>query len=228
MADPRPSTLIAPDDPLNLVGDPDRFVGRGGYKLDHAIDWFSIPVGGRRAIDVGASTGGFTDCLLQRGASSVVAIDVGYGQLHERLRTDSRVETVDRTNIRHADPAALGSPFELVVVDLSFISVALVAKALSELGDDSTDWVILVKPQFEVGKGHVGKGGIVTDSALHQEAVENAVAALDEAGVGALGVTASPITGAGGNHEFLVHARRDRSALDPGTVRAVVTGEEPK
>ncbi len=217
---------MAPDEPLDLLGDPERFVGRGGYKLDHAVERFSIPVKGRRAIDVGASTGGFTDCLLQRGATSVVAVDVGYGQIHERLRNDDRVQVVDRTNIRHADPGELGAPFNLVVADLSFISIALVAEALSGLGTEGTDWVILVKPQFEVGKGKVGKGGIVTDPDLHREALEQAADALGGAGTGIVAVAESPITGATGNREFLVHGRRGRSVLDPGTVRAVVTGEE--
>ncbi len=226
MADPRPSTLVAADDPVDLIGDPERYVGRGGYKLDHAVERFSVPVKGRGAIDVGASTGGFTDCLLQRGATSVVAVDVGYGQIHERLRNDDRVQVVDRTNIRHAEPAELGAPFDLVVADLSFISIALVAEALSGLGTERTDWVILVKPQFEVGKEKVGKGGIVTDSVLHREALEQAVHALDRAGIAVVAVTESPITGATGNREFLVHGRRGRSVLDPGTVRAVVTGEE--
>ena len=158
MADPKPSTLVAADEPVDLIGDPERYVGRGGYKLDHAVERFSIAVKGRRAVDVGASTGGFTDCLLQRGATSVVAVDVGYGQIHERLRNDDRVQVVDRTNIRHADPAELGAPFDLVVADLSFISIALVAEALSGLGTEGSDWVILVKPQFEVGEGESRQG----------------------------------------------------------------------
>ena len=227
VADPKPSTLVAADEPVDLIGDPERYVGRGGYKLDHAIERFSIAVKGRRAVDVGASTGGFTDCLLQRGATSVVAVDVGYGQIHERLRNDYRVQVVDRTNIRHVDPAELGAPFDLVVADLSFISIALVGKALGGLGSEGSDWVILVKPQFEVGKGKVGKGGIVTDPDLHLEALEQAMRALERTGTGIVAVTESPITGATGNREFLVHGRRGRSILDPGTVRAVVTGEEP-
>lgn len=227
IADPKASTLVAPGDPINLVGEPDRYVGRGGYKLDHALERFAIDVTGRRAIDVGASTGGFTDCLLQRGAGSVVAVDVGYGQLHHRLRNDERVTVVERTNIRHADPADLGGPFEVVVADLSFISIQIVADALRALGDGGTDWVLLVKPQFEVGKDSVGKGGVVRDPAVHQEAVELATGALASAGVGTVGLVASPITGAEGNREFLIHGRRVDSTLDPGTVREVVYQEEP-
>ncbi len=226
VADPKASTLVAPGDPLDLAGEPDRFVGRGGYKLDHAIEEFAITVGGRRAIDVGASTGGFTDCLLQRGANSVVALDVGYGQLHHRLRSDDRVEVVERTNIRHADAELLGAPFDVVLADLSFISIRIVAEPLSALGADGTDWVLLVKPQFEVGKDLVGKGGVVRDPEIHQRAIEQAVTALEGAGVGTIGAVASPITGTDGNREFFIHARRGPLTLDAGTVRHVVTGEE--
>jgi 23S rRNA (cytidine1920-2'-O)/16S rRNA (cytidine1409-2'-O)-methyltransferase len=226
VADPKASTLVAPGDPLDLIGEPSRFVGRGGYKLDHAVEQFAIPVNRRRAIDVGASTGGFTDCLLQRGANSVVALDVGYGQLHHHLRGDDRVEVVERTNIRHADAAQLGAPFDLVVADLSFISIRIVAEPLSALGADGTDWVLLVKPQFEVGKDLVGRGGVVRDPEVHERAIELAVSALESSGVGAVGVVASPITGAEGNREFFIHARRGPLTLEAGTVRHVVTREE--
>lgn len=225
IADPRPSTLVAPEDPLAIIGEPKRFVGRGGDKLDHALELFAVAVEKRIAVDVGASTGGFTDCLLQRGAEAVVAVDVGYGQLHHRLRSDGRVTVVERTNIRHADPSALGAPFDVVVADLSFISIQIVAPALAGLGGDTTDWVVLVKPQFEVGKELVGKGGVVLDPTVHEQAIGLAAAALDEAGVGCIGVVASPITGAEGNREFFLHARRGGSILDPGTVRKVVGGE---
>ena len=218
---------MAPEDPLHLVGPPDRFVGRGGYKLEHAIKHFAISVEGRHAIDVGASTGGFTDCLLQRGAEHVVALDVGYGQLHNKLRTDGRVRVVERTNIREVDPVELGSPFDIVVADLSFISIQIVAAPLSALGDQESDWVLLVKPQFEVGKERVGKGGIVRDPTVHREAIGLAVDALEAEGLGALGVVASPITGAEGNREFLVHARRGETSLDPSSVRRAVSQEEP-
>ena len=218
---------MAPEDPLHLVGPPDRFVGRGGYKLEHAIKHFAISVEGRHAIDVGASTGGFTDCLLQRGAEHVVALDVGYGQLHNKLRTDGRVRVVERTNIREVDPVELGSPFDIVVADLSFISIQIVAAPLSALGDQESDWVLLVKPQFEVGKERVGTGGIVRDPTVHREAIGLAVDALEAEGLGALGVVASPITGAEGNREFLVHARRGETSLDPSSVRRAVSQEEP-
>lgn len=227
VADPKASTLVAADEPVDLVEEDARFVGRGGVKLEHAIRAFDVPVEDRRCIDVGASTGGFTDCLLQHGAASVVAVDVGYGQLHDRLRSDERVEVVDRTNVRHADPAALGAPFDIVVADLSFISLGTVAPVLADLGSDTTDWIVLAKPQFELGKGRVGKGGVVRDPGLHHEAVGSVVAGLDAAGIGARAVVASPITGAAGNREFLLHARLGPSTLDPGTVVEVTTEVDP-
>ncbi|MEN8113825.1 MAG: TlyA family RNA methyltransferase, partial [Actinomycetota bacterium] len=181
---PKPSTMVAPEDPVSIAGPPPRFVGRAGEKLDAALDEFAIDVAGRTAVDVGASTGGFTDCLLQRGATSVVAVDVGYGQIHSRLRDDVRVDVVERTNIRHADAAGLGAPFDVIVADLSFISLALVAPNLAGLGGDDSDWVLLVKPQFEVGKELVGKGGIVRDPEIHALAIEQAANALDATGIG--------------------------------------------
>ncbi len=196
-----------------------------GVKLDGALDTFDVPVDGRTAVDVGASTGGFTDCLLQRGASNVVAVDVGYGQMHHRIRTDGRVTVVERTNIRHADPEALGAPFDLVVADLSFISLALVAPQLASLGSNVSDWVLLVKPQFEVGKELVGKGGIVRDPDAHVLAIEQAADALAANGIGVIGLVVSSITGAEGNREFLVHGRITERLVDAGTVRAIVLEE---
>ena len=222
---PKPSTLVAAEDPLSIEGPPARFVSRAGGKLDGALEAFGIPIAGRTAIDVGASTGGFTDCLLQRGASAVVALDVGYGQLHNRIRSDARVTVIERTNIRHADPDEIGAPFDLVVADLSFISLALVAPQISALGVAGTDWVLLVKPQFEAGKGQVGKGGIVRDPEVHQQAIEQAIAALDMAGVGTVGLIGSSITGTEGNREFLIHGRRTERSVDAGTVRGIAFEE---
>lgn len=222
---PKPSTLVAPEDPVSVDTPPARFVSRAGAKLDGALDTFDVPVDGRTAVDVGASTGGFTDCLLQRGASNVVAVDVGYGQMHHRIRTDGRVTVVERTNIRHADPEALGAPFDLVVADLSFISLALVAPQLASLGSNASDWVLLVKPQFEVGKELVGKGGIVRDPDAHVLAVEQATDALAANGIGVIGLVVSSITGAEGNREFLIHGRITERLVDAGTVRAIVLEE---
>ena len=222
---PKPSTLVAPEDPVSLDTAPARFVSRAGAKLDGALEAFEISVAGRRAIDVGASTGGFSDCLLQRGVADVVAVDVGYGQMHNRIRTDDRVKVIERTNIRHADPEALGAPFDLIVADLSFISLALVAPQLAALGSSTSDWVLLVKPQFEVGKDLVGKGGIVRDPESHIVAIEQAATALAASGIGVVGLVVSSITGMEGNREFLIHGRIAERAVDGVTVRAIVLEE---
>ena len=200
---------------IRLVGEPARFVSRGGLKLEAALDAFAIDVAGRSALDVGASTGGFTDCLLQRGAARVAAIDVGYGQLDWRIRNDPRVEVHERFNARHLDGADLGGPFDVVVADLSFISLGTVAAAVAAVGADEADWVVLVKPQFEAGREQVGKGGIVRDVTVRAETLHNVIEAFRGVGLGARGVTDSPITGAKGNREFLLWLRRG-----PATVTA--------
>jgi 23S rRNA (cytidine1920-2'-O)/16S rRNA (cytidine1409-2'-O)-methyltransferase len=222
---PKPSTLVAPGDPLSVDGPAAQFVSRAGAKLEGALEVFGIPTTHRRAVDVGASTGGFSDCLLQRGVAEVVAVDVGYGQMHNRVRSDDRVVVVERTNIRHADPAALGAPFDLIVADLSFISLALVAPQLAALGSAQSDWVLLVKPQFEVGKELVGKGGIVRDPEAHVIAIEQAATALSVSGIGVVGLVVSSIRGTEGNREFLVHGRIAERAIDAGTVRGIVLEE---
>jgi 23S rRNA (cytidine1920-2'-O)/16S rRNA (cytidine1409-2'-O)-methyltransferase len=183
-------------------------VSRGGEKLDHALDHFNVAVDGRRVLDAGASTGGFTDCLLQRGAREVIAVDVGRGQLHERLRTDPRVHVIDRTNVRHLTRAELpsGEPADVVVADLSFISLRVVAAALLGLAQPSADLVLLVKPQFEAGRAAVSKGrGVVTDPVVWREAILGVRAAFAPATT--VSVAASPLLGAEGNAEFLVHVR---------------------
>lgn len=203
----KPARQVAPGDALVVDGPPPRFVGRGADKLDHALDVFGIDVRGRRALDVGASTGGFTDCLLQRGADHVVALDVGHGQLHERLRADSRVTNLERQNVRHTDADQIGGQVDIVVGDLSFISLRLVVPTLTRLCQPGSPMVLLVKPQFEAGRQEVDRGrGIITDPAIH----DRVRAEIDEALVAArctvLGWTDSPITGADGNREFLVYA----------------------
>jgi 23S rRNA (cytidine1920-2'-O)/16S rRNA (cytidine1409-2'-O)-methyltransferase len=199
---------------IRFVAEPAPYVSRGGLKLEAALAGFNIPVAGRRALDVGASTGGFTDCLLQAGAVAVTALDVGYGQLDWNIRQDRRVLVIERTNARHMDPDALGAPFELVVADLSFISLRTVAAALVAVGGDDTDWVLLVKPQFEAGRGQVGKGGIVRDVAVRAEVLRSVMAAFAELGLGARGIIDSPIEGAKGNREFLLWLRRDAAVPD--------------
>ncbi len=201
----KPATLVESGDPIELVGDGPRFVSRAGAKLDAAIDAFDIPIVGRSAIDVGASTGGFTDCLLKRGASSVLAVDVGYGQLDWALRTDDRVSVMDRTNVRHVDPMSLGAPFEVIVVDLSFISLSKVLEVLSRLGDEDSDWVVLVKPQFEVGADRIASGGLVRDEEARSEAISKVIADASQVGLYRAGGIDSPVPGAkSGNVEHLL------------------------
>ena len=207
--------MDSPDEPLHIVAPAAQFVSRAGHKLDGALDVFGVDVQGRTAIDVGASTGGFTDCLLQRGAASVVALDVGYGQLHERLRTDDRVTVVERTNVRHADALELGAPFSIVVADLSFISLRTVALALASLGDDSTDWLLLVKPQFEAGRDAVGRGGIVRESSIWTQVLFEVHDGLSDVGLGCHGLEVSSIRGSEGNVEFVGYYRKA-----PGIVTA--------
>lgn len=203
---PKAATLVSRDEAIE-VGSGASWASRAGDKLDAALDHFAIAVAGRRALDVGASTGGFTDVLLTRGAVSVVAVDVGYGQLISRLATDPRVTVIDRTNFRTVDPATLGAPFDIVTMDVSFISAASLAPRLGECGEGGTDYVVLVKPQFEVGRERVGRGGIVRDPAAHRDAVAAVIEALTAAGISPMSALPSPVLGGKGNREFLVHGR---------------------
>ncbi|MHB8506594.1 MAG: TlyA family RNA methyltransferase [Acidimicrobiales bacterium] len=201
--------MVAPGEPVVVAGEPARFVGRGGEKLDAALDRFGIDVTGRAALDAGASTGGFTDALLQRGAARVVAVDVGHGQLHERLRADARVESRERLNVRDATPASLGGPFGVVVADLSFISLRTVAPALVALTEPQGHLVVLVKPQFEAGRRAASRGrGVIRDPAAWRDAVLGVASAISSQGATMMGLMASPIRGAEGNVEFLAHLRR--------------------
>jgi 23S rRNA (cytidine1920-2'-O)/16S rRNA (cytidine1409-2'-O)-methyltransferase len=195
----------------DIVVDPaaGRYVGRGGFKLEAALDRFAISIEERTAVDVGASTGGFTDVLLWHGARRVAAVDVGHDQLHPSLREDERVDVFEGVNIRDATPAMLGGPFDVVVVDLSFISLALVADRLAALGHRHSDWVLLVKPQFEVGRAHVGKDGVVRSADARGTAVTGVAAAFERLGLLVRGVVASPITGTAGNREALMWMRCD-------------------
>lgn len=213
--------MVSPDDPVSLTGPTRQWVSRAGEKLDGALTAFGIDVTGLRAIDVGASTGGFTDCLLQRGASTVTAMDVGYGQLHWRIRSDERVTVIERTNVRTAEPGDLGAPFDLVVADLSFISLASLATQLAALGGDAAIWVLLIKPQFEAGRDAVGKGGIVRDPAARATAIESAIVALDSAGIGCQSLTVSSITGTTGNVEYVAEFRRLPRTVGPDEIEAM-------
>jgi 23S rRNA (cytidine1920-2'-O)/16S rRNA (cytidine1409-2'-O)-methyltransferase len=221
------ASQVAPGDPI-VVDQPagDTYVSRGGHKLAGALDAFAVDglsVSGRRALDAGASTGGFTDVLLRRGAREVVCVDVGYGQLAWSLQTDERVRVLDRTNVRDLAPGAVGAPVELVVADLSFISLRLVLPALVGLATADADLVPMVKPQFEVGRDALGAGGVVREPELRAAAVA-AVAgvALEQHGLGVAGVTASPLPGPAGNVEYFLWLRRDAPPLDPVVLEAAV------
>jgi 23S rRNA (cytidine1920-2'-O)/16S rRNA (cytidine1409-2'-O)-methyltransferase len=203
----KPSHQVDDSEPIELVGDGPRFVGRGGEKLDGALDRFGIDVTGVQALDAGASTGGFTDCLLQRGAKHVVAIDVGHGQLHERLRADDRVENHERVNVRTLTPVDLdGRRFTLIVADLSFISLRSVAPSLIGLATPDGQFVVLIKPQFEAKRVEVSKHkGVVKDPAVWERTVLGVIDAFSAAGAAMMGVMISPIRGTDGNVEFLGH-----------------------
>jgi len=202
----KPARLVAPADPVVVTGPGPRFVSRGGEKLDAGLDRFGVEVAGRRALDAGASTGGFTDCLLQRGATAVVAVDVGYGQLDARLRADPRVTVLDRTNVRHLSAGDVGGPFPLVVADLSFISLRTVAPALLGFSAAVADVVVLVKPQFEAGAVEASRSrGVIRDPAVWRRVLEEVAAAYAGHGAVMAGLMVSPLRGAEGNVEFLAH-----------------------
>ncbi len=206
----KPGMAVPPDLPLEVRA-PRRWVSRGGDKLAHALEVFGLDPSGRIALDVGASTGGFTDVLLQHGARRVYAVDVGYGQLAWKLRQDPRVVVLERTNARALDRRLVPEPVDLVVCDASFISLAKVLPAPLALTAPGAELVALVKPQFEVGRGRVGKGGVVRDPALHAEACARARDFVDaQSGWRVLDIVPSPLLGPKGNREFLLHARRDR------------------
>jgi 23S rRNA (cytidine1920-2'-O)/16S rRNA (cytidine1409-2'-O)-methyltransferase len=200
---------------IRLLGEDLRYVGRGGLKLEKALVHWNIDVTGRTCMDVGASTGGFTDCLLQHGAARVVAIDTGYGQLAYRLRADSRVRLLERTNARFLTAAEIGESVSFIAMDVSFISAALVLPAVVAAGFGENrargEVVVLVKPQFEAGREHVGKGGIVRDPEAQKAAVEKVTRTLIQLGFAKVDCIDSPILGAEGNREFLLHARNGGS-----------------
>jgi len=211
---------VAEDAAIRLLAEDLRYVSRGGLKLEHALTHWNIDLGGKTCLDVGASTGGFTDAMLQHGAVQVLAVDTGYGQIAAALRNDPRVGLLERTNARHLTAAQLrpltGEPVGFLAMDVAFISATLVLPAVvasvrelnaaSPLASPVVESVVLVKPQFEAGKGNVGKGGIVRDEAVQQAAVERVRAAVEALGGNAIEVIDSPITGAEGNKEFLLHA----------------------
>lgn len=225
MAADKAATMVDRADPVTLeTGDGPEYVSRGGHKLAGALAVF-VPAGlgvqDRRCLDAGAAAGGFTDVLLGHGAAEVVVVDVGYGQLAWSLRNDPRVRVRERTNVRTLAPAAIGGPVSLTVADLSFISLRLVLPALASCTEPEGDLVLLVKPQFEVGRGRIGPRGVVRDPALRAEAVLGIAAAATDLALGVAGVTASPLPGPSGNREVFLWLRRGAPAVDPEEVLRV-------
>ena len=212
----KPSRLVEPAEALELLGPPARFVGRGGLKLDAALEHFPLDLAGRRALDAGASTGGFTDALLQRGVAEVIAVDVGYGQLHERLRSDPRVVNLERTNVRSLTPEDIGGPVDVVVADLSFVSLRVVLPSLLALARPGADLVLLVKPQFEAGRVEAARGrGVIRDPDVRARALAGVEAVATARGAVTMGEMVSPITGADGNVEFLLWLRAPQRPPGP-------------
>ncbi len=210
----KPGAAVAVDAAIRLLGEDLRYVSRGGLKLEAALAHWKIAVLGRACLDVGASTGGFTDCLLQYGAAHVRAVDTGFGQIAMKLRTDPRVRLLERTNARLLDPDSLNEPDSpvptLLVMDVSFISATLVLGPVLAAAPHLDEAVLLVKPQFEAGRGHVGRGGIVRDPAAHQRAIEKVADCVRSCGWQVVETIPSPITGMEGNKEFLLYARRPK------------------
>jgi 23S rRNA (cytidine1920-2'-O)/16S rRNA (cytidine1409-2'-O)-methyltransferase len=211
----KPATQVDAETSITISGNRDDFVSRGGHKLEGALNAFTgVDVEGKRCLDAGASTGGFTDVLLRRNAGHVVAVDVGYGQLAWGLRQDERVTVLDRTNIRHLTGEMVGEPIDLVVADLSFISLTLVLPALAAVSKPDADFVVMVKPQFEVGREKLGAGGVVRDPALRKAAVIEVADSAYDVGLGTMGITASPLPGPAGNVEYFLWLRRGAAEID--------------
>jgi 23S rRNA (cytidine1920-2'-O)/16S rRNA (cytidine1409-2'-O)-methyltransferase len=200
----KPGTMILEQDDVALKGDDTGYVSRGGLKLEKAIQALETDIAGYTCLDVGASTGGFTDCLLQHGASRVFAVDVGYGQLAWKLRQDPRVVVIERTNIRHMPAASLPQCVDLVTIDVSFISLKIVVHAVLKFMKKDARIVALIKPKFEVGKGLVGKGGVVRDPTLHTKVIEDLTAFFSQTGLSIELIIPSPILGPKGNKEFFI------------------------
>lgn len=204
---------------------PRPYVSRGGEKLEHALDQFVVDPVGMRALDIGASTGGFTDCLLARGAAGVTAVDVGYGQLAWALRNDPRVTAIERTNFRFVPDEALGEPFDLIVVDASFISLrTIVERARRFLAPEGTI-IALVKPQFEAGRERLGRGGVVRDRKVHEAVLREVRDQMQELGLQAVALVASPLLGPAGNREFFIELRKNGVPIEDRAIAQTVDGE---
>ena len=222
-----PARQVGDDEAIVLTGAPPPFVSRGGEKLDAAVDEFAIDPAGLRTLDAGASTGGFTDCLLQRGATHVTAVDVGRAQLDWRLREDPRVTVLERCNVRHLEPEQIGGHVAFAVADLSFISLLTVAPALARCTTTDAELVLLVKPQFEAGRGRVGRRGVVRDPSVHRDVLARVADGLDAGGLPVVAAVVSPLVGPEGNREFFFLVRRGEIAQVPAVLADVadVAGE---
>jgi len=219
----KPATQVDAETSITIVGERNEYVSRGGHKLAGALDAFpQIKVAGRRALDAGASTGGFTDVLLKRDVAAVVAVDVGYGQMAWEIRQDPRVTVLDRTNVRHLTISQIGDPVDLIVADLSFISLALVLPALVEVSGAGADFLVMVKPQFEVGREKLGAGGVVRDPLLRKAAVKEVADAALEMGLGCEGVVESSLPGPSGNVEYFLWLKEGSTAVSEEALDAAI------
>lgn len=223
----KPGQLVSPDIEIELADDARRYVSRGGIKLENALEQFGFDVSGRSALDAGASTGGFTDCLLQRGALRVAAVDVAYGEFAWSLRQDARVEVIERTNVRHLTRSDLPWPVDLAVCDLSFISLTKVLPALVGCLEEAFDMLALVKPQFEVGREAVGKGGVVRDADARRSALVSVAMSAVSEGAGVIGFASSGLPGPKGNLETFVHLVGGRGASDRAEIERLARIVEP-
>jgi len=220
----KPATQVDAETSITISGDRDDYVSRGGHKLAGALDAFpGIVVEGKRALDAGASTGGFTDVLLQRSVGAVVAVDVGYGQMAWEIRQDPRVQILDRTNVRHLTLEQIVEPVDLIVADLSFISLSLVLPALVAVSRPGADFLVMVKPQFEVGRERLGAGGVVRDPALRKSAVKDVATAAYEMGLGCKGVVASSLPGPSGNVEYFLWLSRGANEISDADLDIAIT-----
>ena len=219
----KPGTAVSPDAKIEVRGEALPFVSRGGFKLDKALKVFPVDPAGKICLDCGASTGGFTDVLLQHGAARVYAVDVGYGQLAWKLRTDERVVNLERTNLRYVTREQIPDPIDLAVMDVSFISVRLIIPALLPLLKPEADLICLIKPQFEAGREDVGKKGVVRDSEVHVRVVSEILAFAENEGLSVLGLDYSPIRGPEGNIEYICHLKNCAGLSRTMDIRSVVS-----
>ena len=219
----KPGTAVSPDARIEVRGEALPFVSRGGFKLDKALKVFPVDPAGKICLDCGASTGGFTDVLLQHGAAKVYAVDVGYGQLAWKLRTDERVVNLERTNLRYVTREQIPDPIDLAVMDVSFISIRLIIPALRQLLKPEADLICLIKPQFEAGRDDVGKKGVVRDSEVHVRVVSDILAFAENEGLSVLGLDFSPIRGPEGNIEYICHLKNCAGLSRTMDVRSVVS-----